>query len=330
MSIRDLSFPQDLDEMADMLAESFQYPENPEWSVQEDEREALVSTLHSLKRSWWMIKIGQLFIPAMRELLPGLVWQEDGRIAGLVMVQRRGSSDQWMVGTVATHPAYRRRGIARKLVEAGVEFMRAKGARRADLDVIDGNLPAYSLYESVGFIAYSSNLNLELTPRQVIAKASLPGDYTIEATSIFDWRPRFELIKRITPPEVQAFAPVEESRFRQPGYLRLVLPIIARAQRSRSEFWLVRHHPGGQVVGTMSTDTQTGTAGRHSISLNLDGAHAALSGALLGFGLNRVTSVNPDLVIEMPVPLWQPWVIEAAQAAGFSTRQKFNRMGITL
>ena len=102
MTIRDLKLPQDLAELGPMLSASFQYPENPEWSEQEDERESLVSDIASIARSWWMIRIGQVFIPAMRDLLPGKVWVEDGRIAGVVLVQRRGSSSDWLVSTVAT------------------------------------------------------------------------------------------------------------------------------------------------------------------------------------------------------------------------------------
>ena len=39
MAIRALQIPQDADTIVELVTESFQYPENPEWGVQEDEKE---------------------------------------------------------------------------------------------------------------------------------------------------------------------------------------------------------------------------------------------------------------------------------------------------
>ena len=89
MALRNLSLPTDLKELGPMLAESFQYPENPDWSVQDDERESLIEDINSLRRWWWIVQIAQVFSKKMRELLPGKVWIEDGKIAGAVLYQRR-------------------------------------------------------------------------------------------------------------------------------------------------------------------------------------------------------------------------------------------------
>ena len=179
MTIRDLSLPADLKELGPMLAESFQYPENPDWGVQDDERESLVEDIESLRRWWWMIQIAQIFSTKMRDLLPGKVWIEDGKIAGAVLYQRRGSSNNWLIGTVATLPDYRRRGIARKLVEESLADIKAKKAETVVLDVIDANLPAYQLYTSLGFEHFSGNLDLEFTPAGIVTKPEFPPEYRL-------------------------------------------------------------------------------------------------------------------------------------------------------
>jgi len=50
MRIRRIQLPEDLDEMGEMIFETFQYPENPKWSVQEDEQEHFVQAIQTYKR----------------------------------------------------------------------------------------------------------------------------------------------------------------------------------------------------------------------------------------------------------------------------------------
>lgn len=335
MSVRNLKLPGDLEDLGPMLTESFQYPENPEWSVQEDESEALADNIRNIGRMWWVVRIGQIFIPMMRDLLPGKVWVEDGKIVGAVLYQRRGASQHWMVSTVATMPEYRRRGIARKLVVAGLEYIRAKKGEVAVLDVIDANYPAYKLYESLGFEHFSDNLDLEFTPDGVYpapgleGALSLPG-YTVEEMDVFDWRSRFEVMQRISPETIQQYEPVSEDRFRQPGYMRLLIPLFERAQKTQSVYHLIRRSSDGEKVGYLNYDIRTGGKGRHAIFLRLDPAHGALAEPLLAYALHRLTAVNPDLMIEMGQATWQPQVVEAAYALGFTKRLQYHRMGVVL
>lgn len=330
MAIRDLKLPQDLAELGPMLSDSFQYPDHPEWSEQEDERESLVSDIASIARSWWMIQIGQVFIPAMRNLLPGKVWEEDGRIAGVVLVQRRGSSSDWVISTVATRPEYRRRGIARKLVQAGVDFIREKGGKIAILDVIDANLPAYKLYESLGFEHFSGNHNLEYTPQGIYHAPDISPEIQLETTTIFNWEPRYQLMKRISPEAIQTYDPVDKGHFRQPGFIRLVLPLISRAQKVRQNTVLIHYLPTQQVIGYLLMDIRTGGKGRHSFNLRLDPAHAAWADHIIQWALHQTTAADPSLIVETVLPTWQQFSIDAAMELGFDQRVHFHRMGFTL
>lgn len=330
MVMRKLTLPQDLKELAPMLTDSFQYPENPEWSVQEDELDAFVVSFENISRPWWLIRIGQLLFPSMRDFLPGFVWEEDGRIAGVVLLQQRGTSSNWVIGTVATRPEYRRRGIARKMVEAGIHFIRENNGDIAVLDVIDANHPAYKLYESLGFEHFTGNLDLEFRPEGISPTAEIPPDYTREKSSVFEWQPRFELNKRVSPITIQTYEPVIESRFRQPGYLRLILPIILRAQKIRSHITLIRQSKDGALVGYLDYDAQIGGKGRHRFTMRLDPAHADLSTTLLAYGLHQLTEIDPNLIIEMPVPTWQEHLANAAYEHGFMKRLLYHRMGLVL
>ncbi len=262
MALRNLSLPTDLKELGPMLAESFQYPENPDWSVQDDERESLIEDINSLRRWWWIVQIAQVFSKKMRELLPGKVWIEDGKIAGAVLYQRRGSSDNWLIGTVATHPDYRRRGIARKLVEASMEDIKSKQAQSVVLDVIDANLPAYQLYTSLGFEHYSGNLDLEFTPTGVIPEPEFPTEYRLVPTSYFDWEDRYQIMKRITPKNLQQYEPITEALFRQPGFMRLIIPLFNMAQKMEEKIIhrrTYRQRGEGRLFPIQRTQKRQGT-----------------------------------------------------------------------
>lgn len=55
------------------------------------------------------------------------------------------------VFSVAVHPDFRGRGIAKALVAESLRRLRARGARRVRLEVRPGNVPAVRLYERAGF-----------------------------------------------------------------------------------------------------------------------------------------------------------------------------------
>lgn len=56
-----------------------------------------------------------------------------------------------IVNHVAVSPPYRRRGVARGLVNAALEAFRRRGIRRVFLFVVDGNEAALALWAGVGF-----------------------------------------------------------------------------------------------------------------------------------------------------------------------------------
>lgn len=59
--------------------------------------------------------------------------------------------DELHINNLATHPRWRRRGIAEGLVSAALEHGRAHGARRATLEVRASNAAAQALYRRYDF-----------------------------------------------------------------------------------------------------------------------------------------------------------------------------------
>ena len=74
---------------------------------------------------------------------------EGGQLVGYIINSRY--VDAWHVMNVAVDPAYRRRGIATRLIERLFELTKADGRRGYTLEVRVSNVGAISLYEELGF-----------------------------------------------------------------------------------------------------------------------------------------------------------------------------------
>lgn len=95
-------------------------------------------------------------------LLKGFVWQEAGRLVGNVSISPAGYGGGWVIANVAVHPDFRRRGIARHLMQAALEWVRARG-RFATLQVEASNGAARALYDTLGFRAQRTFTRWRLT-----------------------------------------------------------------------------------------------------------------------------------------------------------------------
>lgn len=64
----------------------------------------------------------------------------------------RDRTDRGYIGMLSVHSAWRRRGIARRLVELAVREMAARGAHEIVLETEYDNRPSLALYEALGFV----------------------------------------------------------------------------------------------------------------------------------------------------------------------------------
>ena len=78
------------------------------------------------------------------------VAERDGNVIGLLVL--------WLIvgeahiATLATHPEFRRQGVARKLLIQALRAAAAEGARSAVLEVRAGNEAARAMYGKYGFV----------------------------------------------------------------------------------------------------------------------------------------------------------------------------------
>jgi GNAT superfamily N-acetyltransferase len=76
------------------------------------------------------------------------IWQ---RGAYVFLCATGGEDDFWALENVATHPAYRRRGLTNALLNRAVEQGRGLGLKEAQIAFLIGNEAAERAYLSAGF-----------------------------------------------------------------------------------------------------------------------------------------------------------------------------------
>ena len=77
------------------------------------------------------------------------VAEVDGRIIGMIVAWL--FVDEAHIATLATHPDFRRQGIAKQLLIHALRFMRDEGAASSFLEVRESNTAAQELYREIGF-----------------------------------------------------------------------------------------------------------------------------------------------------------------------------------
>ena len=73
----------------------------------------------------------------------------DGKIVGMIVVWL--IIDEAHVATLATHPEFRRQGIAKKLLAHALRLMMDEGARSSFLEVRESNFAAQEMYRKFGY-----------------------------------------------------------------------------------------------------------------------------------------------------------------------------------
>jgi ribosomal protein S18 acetylase RimI-like enzyme len=200
--IRPFSARTDLYGVARLLEEAFRREHNPS---------ALLRVNFPFSNFPLMREIGILlwtlnYAPTFPETLEGFVWVEDGRVVGnATLTADLARGNRYYISNVAVQPEYRRRGIARALMQASLEHIRRHQAQRVLLNVRPHNAGALQLYTNLGF----KTLEMRGEWRLAALPLRLPA---IQITALrplrwSDARAVSELVCATTPANVQPYHP---------------------------------------------------------------------------------------------------------------------------
>jgi N-acetylglutamate synthase-like GNAT family acetyltransferase len=265
--MRPLDLRQDLDELTTLLAACFS---GDLTSRGRRFREQLISARQTVS----LLSLLGRFSDTFRHQSGGFVWQEQGRAVAMVTVHREGpDKTRWTIGSLATHPDYRRRRLARRLMIRALEHAREHGAELCTFFVLARNAPAHNLCRSLGFRHYDTTIELKLEQPPDLQARPAEG-YRYRLLNICEWQARYDLALRETPPAVQAFLPVSQAKYRLSAVERLLMRFALRLQHIESHHWAAEHE--GQVVGCLHLHARRGPTTTHDLRLVLDPAHSAV------------------------------------------------------
>jgi ribosomal protein S18 acetylase RimI-like enzyme len=328
MPLRPIQLPKDIQVMVDLIINGFQYPENETWSLQFDQKENMVSVMKSAQRLWPFLWIARLFSPHWRDYTCGFIWEEGTQPVGVLIYFREGML--WNIAYIVILPEFRRRGIARQLLQATLSNIQERGGKTVVLDVLAGNTPAYTLFGQVGFTKYTSYLEFIYEADETHAQCSIPEGYILSPLKLSDWRTYYELEKRITPDEVQRFEPVEPSRFRSQVAIRRVVSLVDRASGNKRERYTIQLASNKQAVAYGMFAARTREGGINSIWLELDEEHGILAPFLLNFLIHSVQQIGPGRRIEFTLPEWQNELVNTTLALENIQTVQYHQLGLWL
>jgi len=327
MTIRPFKLPADLDLLTSLITDGFQYPENPEWSVQEDELQSMVDQLNGVKRIWPIVHFLEFFFPIFSDLFRGYIYEEDRKAVGLINFMRQQKEPAWLIGNVTVLPAFRRRGIARKLVDATIQEISNRNGYVAILDVVDGNLPAHTLYKEMGFEDYTGSTQYDYVKNELVTSVPIPEGFTLSLVKGNTWKILYQFAKRVTPENIAKFEQVSEKRFQTPWVIRILGPLIDKLGGTRIERFVLRKTDNGQVIGWGRLRCRTRAGGLNNAEVQLDPQYPDLALPILSHVIASIQSSSPGRRIEIQLKNWQPALLEAAVKLGCEKRLSLYRMG---
>lgn len=286
--------------------------------------------IHSLNRLLPIFRGMFAIMPGLESYFYTLVWDAGGRFAAAVTISRQGSDAQrWYIANVATHPDYRGRGLARTLVSAALDRIRAQGGRYAFLHVRADNEPAYRLYLSLGFLHLETGTTLKGDARP-IASPALPENYTLRPLAMTDWRTRFAVARQVASPETRTVCPPTEKQFQDSWIGRCLQALINRAQHVKLLMWAVE--AVGKPIGLVTCRAHAGGANPHRVQIEIAPDHLIAAPAALAQAINfcveqRSGAAHPLLIDLVGSP---PDLIAYLRGSGFTPIETMHELGMNV
>lgn len=164
------------------------------------------------------------FNPAIARLSNGFVWEADGRIIGNVTLLPTKIWGRYLVANVAVHPSYRRRGIARALMQAVSDSVQSRGGRVILLQVVKDNTNAIELYRSFGYRSVGNMTTWYATANQVHQiRPSTHAEFDQEIRLLPNnlWRAAYQLDTDRVPADLNWPEPLHPQAYRQTIFRRI-------------------------------------------------------------------------------------------------------------
>lgn len=204
--------------------------------------------------------------PMAAKLAQGFVWEDNGRIVGNATLLDTKLPGRYIVVNVAVHPHYRRRGIARSLMEMLEAHVRAQNGREIMLQVVKDNLPAVYLYQLLGYQSLGSMTTWQSSVsrvRELPIEAAATPPSPIRELHPHEWQAAFQLDVASLPQQLNWPEPLPEDVYKSGLWRRFSHFMNGRSQ----ETWVIENRQG-QLVGLASIWSEWGRMHQASVRVH--------------------------------------------------------------
>ncbi|MEP7200178.1 MAG: GNAT family N-acetyltransferase [Chloroflexota bacterium] len=266
------------------------------------------------------------------EQMLGYVWEADGYIVGnATLGLAKAQTGLWLLSNVAVHPSYRRRGIARALVETAIRETQRHGGKWLTLQVHGDNLGARALYQATGFRSLETFTEFGGAFAQPLRSAAGESGSSARAQLVApsreQWAQAQALVSAHLPSDLRTFRHALAGSFQMP-YRRNGLDHIGELLRGvqRANWCVVRD---GVVAGGMVAQTQLGW-GTHRVGIYIaPSAQGHVESLLLTSALQHIERYASRRALFI-CPASHTALIEQLRARGLRETRSVELMAIPL
>ena len=297
LTLRSWDFEEDVEQVSKLLEQVFE-------KELESKGLKMKNFFDEYKSLLPFLKIMGLFNKNYKHALDGfIVENSEGEIIASVNIGY--GIYHWEIAMVATHPEYRRKGLARKLVTKAIDHAKELGAKICVLEVKDINEPAYNLYRSLGFVHYDSVSRYKLEHERLfeIVPLKIPEEFEVRELkrNKKTREERYQLDLKSTPKETQEFHPISKKKYHKPLLIRLIRPIVKLFIKMKIDHWIIYHE--NTLVGSLQVTLARKEGTPHRIELMIDPEYREiLTKFLLNHALNFVknnSSLKVNTIVEL-------------------------------
>jgi len=288
LTLRPLNLKKDYDQLIPFYDEIFE----KELASKGTSVQAMLS---DLKRFRPIFKFIGIFSKNYKHVFDGFVFENnDNEIVSTVNVGYSGNF--WEIAMVATHPNYRRKGLAKELIEKSLDHAKKHKAKMCVLEVLEENTPAYQLYVNYGFLHFDTKVKMKL-PYEKLANLNqleFPSEYTIQQRKQDKKtnQSMLELEELVTPKSVLEFLPVNKQHYHKPLVIRIIRPLVKLLIGIKAERWNILHND--KLVGVLFADIGRSEKDCHKVELMVDPAHEEkIADQMINYALMHIKNNSP-------------------------------------
>ncbi len=264
--------------------------------------------------------------PISSKLALGYVWEEDGRIVGNATLLATRTDGRYLVVNVAVHPDFRRRGIARGLMESLLALTQERHGRQILLQVVKDNMAAINLYQSMQFktIGSMTTWRCSMTRlRDIEAVIGSQHEPILRELARQEWQSAYQLDTACLQPDLNWPEPLPQDAYKSGFWRRMDNLLNGR----HAEAW-VTTNDANQLTGLVGIWSEWGRT--HQVTLRVHPAwQRKIERPLLAKAIRRLHYL-PRRNIRLDHPASDEFVNQLLREANFQPRRTLTHMRLDM